>query len=219
MRVGLASPFGRLEIGGNNLRSHAGISKCSCFARLLAFCYDHLNLRPPEALYPWDPTLRCRYPRGQPGLAQEPRITLAAHGMVSPYPRCSPTYSPSFTSPSTSSTSLTLCRSVSHGMADVSSIASASDSSPHSTRVDVGQSPHALASQEKFSPTHSPELEAQPLPLGLSERRTQWTRRLFKTLVLDHPRVLKVWNYVRGPRPKVDLPGACNNPLACFRSI
>ena len=93
-------------------------------------------------------------------------------------------------------------------MADTATTSSVSGRSSHLTHVGTEQPPLENASdREKVAPPHSVELEAQALSQGpIYEERSRWIR-LQKTLRLDHPRVLRVWYYFRGPRPKVDLPG------------
>ncbi|KAI8981259.1 hypothetical protein BD414DRAFT_492121 [Trametes punicea] len=83
---------------------------------------------------------------------------------------------------------------------------SRSDSSSRLTHVgdDVHRRSHSEQST-KFSPQQTFELQeaaVSPPPTVT----TPWQRRLQKAFWLDHPRIRRVWRYIRGPRPKVDLP-------------
>ena len=97
-------------------------------------------------------------------------------------------------------------------MADATRASTASEHSSRLTHVGTEPTPpQDLPDPEKFAATHSVELEAQPqLREEEPTRRSRWIYRVQRALPLDHPRVLRVWYYVRGPRPKVDLPGAYN---------
>ncbi|KAI0830722.1 hypothetical protein BC628DRAFT_1355313 [Trametes gibbosa] len=57
----------------------------------------------------------------------------------------------------------------------------------------------------KYTPEHTFEVqEAELLPVAMPPTTIQ--HRLRRAFWLDHPRVRRVWLYLRGPRPKVDLP-------------
>ncbi|KAH9944034.1 uncharacterized protein BXZ73DRAFT_39344 [Epithele typhae] len=90
-------------------------------------------------------------------------------------------------------------------MADIASPSSSSDLSSRLTHVDTELQRTQSADIQEKAVSHSAGLEAQEVPSEPQQTRTRWDR-LFKTVVTDHPKVLRVWNYVRGPRPKVDLP-------------
>ena len=112
------------------------------------------------------------------------------------------------------------CRAPPPRMADATRTSSASEHSSRLTHVATEQSPpQDPSSPEKFISTHSveldlqpPELEAQPPSRNdvVPETRSRLNYRVRRVLHLDHPRVLRVWHYVRGPRPKVELPGTYN---------
>ncbi|KAI0756597.1 hypothetical protein C8Q80DRAFT_44440 [Daedaleopsis nitida] len=96
-------------------------------------------------------------------------------------------------------------------MAEAASSSSSSDSSRLTlTRVGVEVDPHSLTDSSstppKYTPNQSFELEEQALPVQPVPRRHPWIGRVQRALWLDHPRVQRVWRYVRGPRPKVELP-------------
>ncbi|CDO73206.1 hypothetical protein BN946_scf185007.g261 [Trametes cinnabarina] len=85
---------------------------------------------------------------------------------------------------------------------------SRSESSSRLTHVNAGDDTPRLSHSEqstKFSPQHTFELqEAAESPTPVAPK--SWQKRLQKAFWLDHPRVRRIWLYIRGPRPKVDLP-------------
>ncbi|KAI0800865.1 hypothetical protein C8Q74DRAFT_1192364 [Fomes fomentarius] len=85
---------------------------------------------------------------------------------------------------------------------------SRSEASSRLTRVGVEPSLPFDSSDRptKYTPTHSFDLEEEPLPSQPVPRHRRWTSRMRTIFWVDHPRVQRVWRYVRGPRPKVDLP-------------
>ncbi|KAI0375410.1 hypothetical protein BV20DRAFT_960553 [Pilatotrama ljubarskyi] len=82
---------------------------------------------------------------------------------------------------------------------------SRSDSSSRLTHVGEEQPHTDSARPAKFTPQHSFEVEEAALSPPSTGAKI-WRRRLQRAFWLDHPRVRRVWLYIRGPRPKVDLP-------------
>ncbi|KAH9897995.1 hypothetical protein C8Q73DRAFT_641404 [Cubamyces lactineus] len=58
----------------------------------------------------------------------------------------------------------------------------------------------------KFSPRETFEIEETAAYPTIHPGPKQWRKRLRRAFWLDHPRVRRIWLYIRGPRPKVELP-------------
>lgn len=103
---------------------------------------------------------------------------------------------------------LSLGCGLSHGMAEASTSTSASASFASSRLTHVGVEPPSTR-PVKYTPTASFEVEEPGLPSQtiFKPHRHSWAHRLQTALCLDNPRVQRIWRYIRGPRPKVDLPG------------
>ncbi|RDX52030.1 hypothetical protein OH76DRAFT_1400943 [Lentinus brumalis] len=92
-------------------------------------------------------------------------------------------------------------------MAEASTSSSASASYASSRLTHVGVEPPSTRSA-KYTPTASFEVEEPVLPSQtiFKPHRHPWAHRVQRALRLDSPRVQRIWRYIRGPRPKVDLP-------------
>ncbi|OSD03563.1 hypothetical protein PYCCODRAFT_1388525 [Trametes coccinea BRFM310] len=88
-----------------------------------------------------------------------------------------------------------------------STFTSRSESSSRLTHVNAAgdDSPRPSEQSAKFSPQHTFDVQEAGESPTLRPSRS-WQRRLQKAFWLDHPRMRRIWLYIRGPRPKVDLP-------------
>lgn len=87
----------------------------------------------------------------------------------------------------------------------------ASSSSSSSTALNLHErrsDSHASTPSRKFSPAQSFAIEEPSVPeLRRGIPKQAWYRRFGRAAGFENAKVQKVWQYIRGPRPKRDLAG------------
>ncbi|TBU62056.1 hypothetical protein BD310DRAFT_811851 [Dichomitus squalens] len=95
-------------------------------------------------------------------------------------------------------------------MAEPSTSSSRSGASSRLSSTHVGRSEATTLDEPserpvKFTPANSFDLEDHQLASQSSTRTVPWGSR-FRAFVAKHQRLQRIWLYIRGPRPKSDLP-------------